>query len=109
MMQLENISASLAELTALNKKGVEALFAAEQELAEAEHELDLVESRAFLSADGSVAERQAKAKLEAAEARLARDLARAGVGRIKMKLRGIESEIMSLATMAKIAQAEMKL
>jgi hypothetical protein len=26
-----------------------------------------------------------------------------------MKLRGIESEIMSLATMAKIAQAEMKL
>jgi hypothetical protein len=47
MMQLENISASLAELTALNRKGVEALFTAEQELAEAEHELDLVEARAF--------------------------------------------------------------
>ena len=108
MMPSEIIS-SLAELTALNKKGVEALFVAEQELAEAEHQLDLVESRAFLSADGSVAERQAKAKLEAAEARLARDLAKAGVGRIKMKLRGLESEVMSLATMAKIAQAEMKL
>jgi hypothetical protein len=108
MMPSEIIS-GLAELTALNRKGVEALFTAEQELAEAEHELDLVEARAFLSADGSVAERQAKAKLEAAEARLARDLARAGVTRIKMKLRGVESEIMSLATMAKIAQAEMKL
>ena len=103
------IISSLAELTALNKKGVEALFTAEQELAEAEHQLDLVESRAFLTADGSVAERQAKAKLEAAEARLARDLAKAGVSRIKMKLRGLEGEVMSLATMAKIAQAEMKL
>jgi NADPH-dependent 7-cyano-7-deazaguanine reductase QueF-like protein len=108
MMPSEIIS-SLAELTALNKKGVEALFTAEQELAQAEHELDLVESRAFLTADGSVAERQAKAKLEAAEARLARDLARAGVSRVKMKLRGIESELMSLATMAKLQQAEMKL
>lgn len=108
-MMPSEIITSLAELTALNKKGVEALFAAEQELAEAEHALDLAESKAFLTADGSVAERQAKAKIEAAEARLTRDLARAGVSRIKMKLRGIESEIMSLATMAKISQAEMKL
>jgi len=108
-MMPSEIITSLAELTALNKKGVEALFAAEQELAEAEHALDLAESKAFLTADGSVAERQAKAKIEAAEARLTRDLARAGVSRIKMKLRSIESEIMSLATMAKISQAEMKL
>lgn len=108
-MMPSEIILNLAELTALNKKGVEALFAAEQEMAEAEHALDLVEARAFLTADGSVAERQAKAKLEAADFRLARDLARAGVTRIKMKLRGLESETMSLATMAKIAQAEMKL
>jgi hypothetical protein len=108
MMPSEIIS-TLAELTALNKKGVEALFTAEQELAEAEHELDVVESRAFLAEEGSVAERQAKAKLVAADARLSRDLARAGVNRIKMKLRGVESELMAVATMAKIAQAEMKL
>jgi hypothetical protein len=108
MMPSEIIS-SLAGLTELNKRGVERLFELEQELAEAEHDLDLVESRAFLTAEGSVAERQAKAKLESADARLARDLARAEVSRVKMKLRGIESEIMSLATMAKIAQAEMKL
>jgi len=108
-MMPSEIITSLAELTALNRKGVEALFAAEQDLAEAEHELDMMESQAFLTADGSVAERQAKAKLESAEARLARDLARAGVSRIKMKLRGLESEMMSLATMAKLQQAEMKL
>jgi hypothetical protein len=108
MMPSEIIS-SLAGLTELNKRGVERLFELEQDLSQAEHDLDLVESRAFLSADGSVAERTAKAKIEAAEVRLARDLAKAEVSRVKMKLRSIESEIMSLATMAKIAQAEMKL
>jgi hypothetical protein len=108
MMPSEIIS-SLAGLTELNKRGVERLFELEQALSEAEHDLDLIESRSFLSAEGSVAERQAKAKLESADARLARDLAKAEVSRVKMKLRGIESEIMSLATMAKIAQAEMKL
>jgi len=100
---------NLAELTALNRKGVERLFELEQALGDAEHTLDLVENRAFLGADGSVAERSAKAKLESADARLQRDLAKAEVSRVKMKLRGIESELMALATMAKISQAEMKL
>jgi hypothetical protein len=108
MLPSEIIS-SLAELTALNRKGVERLFELEQNLSQAEHDLDLVENRAFLSAEGSVAERSAKAKLESADARLARDLAKAEVSRVKMKLRGIESELMALATMSKIAQAEMKL
>jgi hypothetical protein len=108
MMPSEIIS-SLSELTALNRRGVERLFELEQALSEAEHELDLVENRAFLTADGSVAERSAKAKLESADARLARDLAKAEVSRVKMKLRGIESELMAVATMAKISQAEMKL
>ena len=37
----------LASLTAENKRGHEALYAAEVALAEAEHELDLVEQRAL--------------------------------------------------------------
>lgn len=108
-MEPSRIISELAELTALNRKGVEALYEAEEELAHAEAELDTVEARAFLSADGSVAERTAKAKLEAAETRLTRDIARASVNRIRTKLRVIESEIMAQATMSKIMQAEMKL
>jgi multidrug efflux pump subunit AcrA (membrane-fusion protein) len=108
-MEPSQIITELAELTALNRKGVEALFEAEEELAHAEAELDTVEARAFLSAEGSVAERTAKAKLEAAEARLARDIARASVNRVRTKLRTIESELMALATRSKIMQAEMKL
>jgi hypothetical protein len=40
---------------------------------------------------------------------LERDLAKAQVNRVKTKLKGIESEIMSVATRAKMVQAEMKL
>jgi hypothetical protein len=99
----------LAELTAMNRKGVEALYEAEVALARSEADLDEKEAHAFISAAGSVAERQAKAKLECSEVRFARDVAKAQVNRIRMKLRTIESEIMAQATMSKILQAEMKL
>lgn len=108
-MMPSNIVMELAELTQTNRKGVDALFEAESELAEAEYALDKCEASAFLEAQGTVADRQALAKLDAADARLARDLARAKVNRVKTKLRVIESEIMALATRAKMAQAEMKL
>jgi hypothetical protein len=103
------IQQQILELTALNRKGTEALFEAEEELAHAEAELDSVEARAFLTSEGSVAERQAQAKLASADARLSRDLAKAQVSRIRQKLRSIESELMAQATMAKLMQAEMKL
>ncbi len=108
-MHTEQILTQLAELTQTNRKGVEALFEAEEELAHAENELDAVEARAFLQAEGSVAERTQRAKLEAAEARLARDVARAQVTRIKTKLRVIESEIVAQSTMAKLLAAEARL
>ena len=108
-MSTLEIQQALAELTQLNKRGVEALFEAEEELAHAENDLDSVEARAFLDAEGSVAERQARAKLVSADARLRRDLAKASVNRIKTKLRSVESELMAQATLAKIMQAEMRL
>ena len=108
-MSTHEIQQALAELTRLNKKGVEALFEAEEELAHAENELDTVEARAFLDSEGSVAERTARAKLVSADARLARDLSKASVNRIKTKLRSIESELVAQATLAKIMQAEMRL
>jgi hypothetical protein len=99
----------LQELTNENRRGVEYLKEAEDRLAHAEHKLDTEEAKSFLAESGSVAERTAKAKLGAAETRLARDLARAEVNRIRTKLRVIESAIMAQATMSKILQAEMKL
>jgi len=108
-MMPSNIIKELQELTQTNRRGVDALFEAETELAEAEHELDRVEAHAFLEAQGTVADRQALARLEASDARLARDIAKAKVNRVRTKLKVIESEIMAQATMSKMMQAEMKL
>jgi hypothetical protein len=108
-MMPSNIISELQELIQINRKGVDALFEAEQELAEKENALDKVESQAFLDAQGTVADRQALARLEAADARFERDLSKAKVNRIRTKLRVIESAIMANATMSKIMQAEMKL
>ena len=108
-MIASQIVQELAELTAENRKGVEVYAEVLELLARCENQLDTIEARAFISATGSVAERQAIAKLEASDARLARDLAKAQVDRVRAKLRAIESAIMAQATAAKMVQAEMKL
>ena len=93
----------------MTRKGVEALYEAETELAKAERALDVAESQAFLEAQGTVADRQALAKLEAADARFERDLAKAKVNRVRTKLKGLESELIAQSTMSKLMQAEMRL
>lgn len=108
-MTVSNIIQELAELTAQNRQGVEALYEAEYNLAEAESVLDREEAKFFLDASGSVAERQAGSKLHCVDFRFERDVCKAKVNRIKTKLRAIESAIMAQATMSKILQAEMKL
>ena len=84
------IQAQLAELTAENAKGFEALYQAEVRLAEAEHLLDTVEQRAFIKHQGTVADRNALARLEAA-----------GV-------RSLETAIMASGTQAKLIQSELR-
>lgn len=99
----------LAELTQESRRGAEALFTAEIALAEAEHELDLVEQRAFMKYQGTVADRNAMARLDAADARLQRDLRRAEANRIKVKIKGLESALMAVATQAKLINVETRL
>lgn len=108
-MNPSQVVEALQDLIQTNRKGSDALYDAEVELARCENQLDTVEAKAFLMATGSVAERSATAKLEASDARLERDLSKAKVNRVRTKLKIIESEIMSHATMSKIMQAEMKL
>jgi exonuclease VII small subunit len=99
----------LYELTQENRKGIEFYAEAMDTLARCENQLDKVEAYALINAEGPVIERQAKAKLASAEARLERDLAKAQVERVRAKLRMIDSSIMAQATAAKMVQAEMKL
>jgi NADPH-dependent 7-cyano-7-deazaguanine reductase QueF-like protein len=103
------IQQQLAELTQQNTKGADALYAAEVALAEAENNLDLIEQRAFIKAEGTVADRTALARLEAAEARLQRDLRKAEANRVRVKIKGLETAIMAVATQAKLVQSEMRM
>jgi NADPH-dependent 7-cyano-7-deazaguanine reductase QueF-like protein len=103
------IQKQLAELTAENSKGYEALFAAEVALSHAEHELDTIEQKAFMKHQGTVADRQAMARLEAGEARLQRDLRKAEANRIRLKIKALETAIMASATQAKLIQAESRI
>ena len=98
----------IARLTQENSRGADALYDAEVKLAEAEHELDLIEQKAFVRVEGTVADRTALAKLESADARLQRDLRRAELNRIKMKIKIIETSLMAMGTQVKLMQAEMK-
>ena len=108
-MTIRDIQYQLAALTQENDKGADALYAAEVRLAGAEHELDLVEQKAFIKAQGTVADRTALAKLESADARLQRDLRKAEANRIRMKIKSLETNIMAVATQAKLIQAETRL
>ena len=99
----------IAQLTAENNKGAEALYEAEVKLAHAENELDLVEQRAFIKAEGTVADRTALARLEAADSRLQRDLRKAEANRIRVKIKALESALMAAGTQARLIQTEIKL
>jgi hypothetical protein len=103
------IVSQIAQLTAENSKGSEALYEAEVRLAEAEHELDLVEQRAFIKAEGTVADRTALARLEAADSRLQRDLRKAEANRIRMKIKSLESALMAAGTQARLIQTEVRI
>lgn len=108
-MNPSEIIKQIAELTAENSRGADALYECEVRLAEAENHLDLVEQKAFIASQGTVADRTALARLEAADARLQRDLRKAEANRVRVKIKSLESAIMSTATQAKLMQSEMKL
>ena len=107
-MNPTDIQKQLSELIAENQKGATALFEAERLLAEAEYELDTTEQKAFIRAEGTVRDREALSRLEAAEKRLQRDLRRAELNRIRIKIKSIETALMALATQAKLIQSELR-
>lgn len=108
-MNPSEVIRQISELTQENAKGADALYEAEIELAHLEQKLDLIEQRAFVRLQGSVADRTALARLEASDARLERDVARAKVNRIKVKIKALESALMATGTQARLLSAELKI
>lgn len=102
MLTQSKLVEDIAELVQENLKGVNAIAEAERRLSQAEHDLDLVEQKAFLGAQGTVSDRQAYAKVKSAEARLERDLRRAEYNRMKLKLKALENALMASGVQAKL-------
>jgi hypothetical protein len=97
----ENVISELRRIQSELDKAPEALFESETKLARLEHDLDTAEAIAFLSATGTVGERNAQATLAGADIKLSRDIARAEVNRVKTKIKVLESACMSTAVIAK--------
>jgi Tfp pilus assembly protein PilX len=106
---LLEIQKQIAELIAENAKGATALFETESALAQAEYDLDTTEQKAFLSAEGTVADRTAIARLKSAEMRLQRDLRKAEHNRVKVKIKQIETALIALSTQAKLIGVETRM
>jgi NADPH-dependent 7-cyano-7-deazaguanine reductase QueF-like protein len=106
---LLEIQKQIAELIAENAKGATALFETESALAQAEYDLDLIEQKAFLAAEGTVADRQSIARLKSAENRLQRDLRKAEHNRVKVKIKQIETALIALSTQAKLIGVETRM
>jgi hypothetical protein len=105
----KDIQNELANLTAESSRGPDHLYNAMTELARLEHELDTTEQKAFLDASGTVADRQSIARLASAQARFERDIAKAKLERIKLKVRVLDTNIGALQTQARLVQAETRL
>jgi len=83
------------------QRGSDALFDAELKLAKAEAAYDKAVSLSFLNSEGTVADRQAVAKLQAVEEKLNSDLARAEYNRIKLKMKTLSDQATMTAVISK--------
>jgi len=91
----------LQRLTAEMDKGSSALYDAECRLADAEAAYDKAVSLAFINNQGTVADRQAVAKLQSVDEKLKADLARAEFNRVKVKMKTLSDQATMMAVMSK--------
>jgi hypothetical protein len=82
-------------------KGVDAMYNAEVALAKLEMEYDSEYQSKFIAAGGTVADRQAVARLQTAELKFQVDVAKAQVNRVKIRIRQLSDTGTLTAVMAK--------
>lgn len=82
-------------------RGANALYDAEVKLADAEAVYDKAVSLSFLNSQGTVADRQAVAKLQSVDEKLKADLARAEFNRIKLKMKVLSDQATMTAVISR--------
>lgn len=107
MTSISTPDAIIEQLVAIRQeaeKGIRAQYEAEVKTAELELEAEKQFALEFIKAVGSVAHKEAVAKLKSGDARLAADVAKAEWQRIKTRLRHLELAQSSLQTQAKMVE-----
>ena len=96
-----HIVQELQRLTSEMDQGANALYDAECKMADAEATYDRTFSLAFINNSGTVADRQAVAKLQAVDEKLKADLAKAEYNRVKTKLKTLSDQATMMAVISK--------
>jgi hypothetical protein len=103
-----HIVQELQRLTREMDRGASALYDAECKMADAEAAYDRAVSLAFINNDGTVADRQAVAKLKAVNERLEADLAKAEYNRVKTKMKTLSDQATMMAVISKNVEIQWK-
>jgi hypothetical protein len=98
----------LLNLRQQSEKGVGVLAEAEAKQVQLALAAEREEALAFLDAQGTVADRQAVAKLASIDAREAAELAKVEVNRIKTKLKQLSEAQMAVQTSARMIELQWK-
>lgn len=100
----DDLLAEIAQSRAALMRGSAALYEAELAAERAEDAAKLAEGRVFMTAEGSIPERQARAHEAAVVERDAAYVARAEHNRIRSKIKALEVSLMSLQSELKWAR-----
>jgi hypothetical protein len=103
-----HIVQELQRITQEMDKGANALYDAECKMADAESTYDRAVSLAFINNAGTVADRQAVAKLQAVEEKLKADLAKAEYNRVRTKLKTLSDQATMMAVISKNVEIQWK-
>ena len=92
----DDVLAEIRETRAQLERGSSALYDSELKAERAEDAAQLALDKALMTAEGSIPEKQARARIASAAIRDEAFVARAEFNRVKAKIRALESVLMSL-------------
>jgi hypothetical protein len=103
----EQVRASITAYLVEQSKGPQAHYEAELKAERAEDVYQSAFDKAYLTAEGSIEDRKAIARLATLELRDLMGVARAEFGRIKLKIRQLDSSLMATQSLLKSMMAEL--
>jgi hypothetical protein len=105
----DNVIEALSAVRDEAEKGITAQYEAELQMSHAMLEAEKIEAKVFLESEGPVADRTAKARLAAAEYKVAADIAKARYNRVRTKLKQLELTQTALQTQARMVEITWRL